>query len=247
MAACNERWNELLSAALDGELDSSERRSLARHLRGCAPCRSTQEAYGALRERFIPEKSVTVPDAIAARIQSIATPKRRSARMPLLAAVTAAAVAAAATFVSLPAGLSEALADDLERHHLQAFSRATPCEFESSNPEEVEGWLERELGQNVEVPRIEGATLLGARRCKLAGERVGAVLYRHGEHALTVFVAPAESEPARLASRFADDGPRCTSGRVGERICIAPGQSRTVLAVAAQESTALAALTASVP
>src|SRR4051812_16943867 len=127
MAACNDQWNELLSAALDDELDSSERLSLATHLRSCAPCRSTQDAYGALRERFIPERSVTVSEPIAARARALAPPRRRSARMPLLAAFTAAAVAAAATFVSWPAGLSEALAEDLERHHLQAFSRATPC------------------------------------------------------------------------------------------------------------------------
>lgn len=245
MAACNDHWNELLSAGLDGELDRGERSRLSAHLRSCAMCRAAQDAYGALRERFAAEKRVEVPPAVAARARSLAAPPRRSARMKLLAAASAVAVAAAATFVSWPAGLSEVLADDLERHHLQAFASRTPCEFESSDPEEVEGWLVQELGQQVKVPRIDGATLLGARRCKLAGERVGALLYRHGDHALTVFVAPPDSEPARLASRFADEGPRCTSGRIGERICIAPGESRTVLAVAATESTALAALTAS--
>ena len=82
---------------------------------------------------------------------------------------------------------------------------------------------------------MPGATLLGARRCRLHGQVTASLLYRHGDGALTLFVPAAGSPAEREAARFAEEGARCTQGPVGERICVAPGSGGAHAAVAVSE------------
>uniref|UniRef100_UPI001F57367B anti-sigma factor n=1 Tax=Anaeromyxobacter terrae TaxID=2925406 RepID=UPI001F57367B len=152
-----------------------------------------------------------------------------------LAVVAAAALAASGAGLyaarARPLRLEGALAADLERLHLRSFSRAEPCEFQSDDPARVAGWLESALGYRVDVPSMPGATLLGARRCNVAGEPAAHLLYRVGDHALTVIVPAAGSGAAKATARFASNGPRCTEGPLGEGICVVPEAAQTAVAV----------------
>lgn len=249
MRACNLTWAERLSACFDGELTPTEREEVERHVAGCAPCRATLEGFGVLREGLtrVGAREAEVPPALTARLGAELSRSRRTVRRRLLRKVTAAAAAGVlltGLWAGWPGGLDSALAADVERHHLKAFSRLSPCEFESSNPTEVEAWLEERVGYRVRVPEVPGAVLLGARRCRLAGVMVATILYRHGEDALTLYLPPEDSEVARRALRFVEEGLRCTEGPLGERICVAPGSSRPVLAVSALEAPALAGIVA---
>ncbi len=131
--------------------------------------------------------------------------------------------------------MNDALAMDLERHHLKSFSRVSPCEFESSDPAEVEAWVLREVGYAIEVPTVPGATLLGARRCRLHGHLSASIQYRVGEGAMTIFLPPPGSAVAKEAVRFANDEVRCTKGPVGEKICVAAQADGQSAAVAVSE------------
>jgi len=243
MEACSPEWQERLSAWFDGEAQAHEQQAVEHHLGQCAGCAQEAARYASLRSFLKAERAVEAhtPPELAARIAQLA-PRARSVlpRRTLAAGVAVALAATGGLWTLWPGGMNQALAMDLERHHLRAFSRVAPCEFESSDPAEVKAWVEREVGYAVEVPVVPGATLLGARRCRLHGRLSASLLYRHGSKAMTLFLPPPGSVAARHAARFAGDGPRCTQGPVGERICVAPrGSEQAALAVSELEAPVL--------
>ncbi|AGC42113.1 hypothetical protein MYSTI_00764 [Myxococcus stipitatus DSM 14675] len=246
MEACSLEWQERLSAAFDGENPAHEQRALEQHLARCAGCARELARYDSLRVALRAQAvDPGVSPELEARVHRLAMrPRWALSRGALAAGGAIAALLAVGVFwtsrTGLVGGMNDALAMDLERHHLKAFSRAAPCEFESSNPEDVKAWVEREVGYAVDVPSVPGAELLGARRCQLHGEVSASLLYRHGDKAMTLFLPEPGSPVAKAAARFAGDGTRCTQGPVGERICVAPrGSGHAALAVSEAESPVL--------
>lgn len=247
MAACDPRWNELLSAFFDAETTADETFQVKAHLTDCASCAETHARHARLSvslRRAIPDPAPS--RELEQRLRTLAPSRRKpSRRTQIIAGFGAIAAAAVVTLVSWPVSLNQALAGDLERHHFRAFAQVSPCEFESADPVEVEAWVKETIGQDIAVPKVADAQLLGARRCNIGGTLAASLLYREGDNALTLFVFPEGSEPGRKAAEFASKGLRCTSGLLGERICAAPRGNETIVAVAEQESTALAAISAS--
>ncbi|WP_338871093.1 anti-sigma factor family protein [Myxococcus stipitatus] len=246
MEACSLEWQERLSAWFDGESPAHEQRAMAQHLERCAGCAREAARYDSLRVALRAQASdAGVPPELKARVDRLAArPRWAFTRGTWAASGAVAALLAVGVFwasrTGSVGGMNDALAMDLERHHLKAFSRAAPCEFESSNPDEVKAWVEREVGYAVDVPSVPGAELLGARRCQLHGEVSASLLYRHGDKAMTLFLPEPGSPVARAAARFAGDETRCTQGPVGERICVARrGSGHAALAVSEAESPVL--------
>ncbi|WAM23329.1 anti-sigma factor family protein [Myxococcus sp. NMCA1] len=246
MEACSPQWQERLSAWFDGEVQAHEQQAVAHHLSRCAGCAREAARYASLRQALRAEGAAEqrVPPELAERVtRLVPRPRPFFPRRRLAAGLAAVLASVGVLWTSWPSGMNEALAMDLERHHLKAFSRIAPCEFESSDPAEVKAWVEREVGYPVEVPVVPGATLLGARRCRLHGKLSASLLYRHeGGKAMTLFLPLPGSTAAQEAARFAGDGPRCTQGPVGERICVLPGGGeRAALAVSELEPAVLLA------
>lgn len=236
MEACSPEWQERLSAWFDGEADTREREAVSLHLTRCVGCAREGARYALLREALKAEAAMeeAVPSELRQRVARLAEPVHPPFRRRRWMTGMAASLASLGIlWTAWPSGMNEALAMDLERHHLKSFSRATPCEFESSDPAAVKAWVEREVGYSVEVPEVPGATLLGARRCRLHGQLSVSLLYRYGDQAMTLFLPPPGSSAARSAVRFAGSGPRCTLGPIGERICVSPrgGGEHAVVAV----------------
>lgn len=242
MDTCKPEWNERLSAWFDGEADPAESRATEVHLKSCLTCRRVLQAWQGLRGKLragssVPEVS-PVPNARRAR--------SRGRMMATVTAVAAMLIALVATSAFAVHRRPNPLLDELEQHHFQSFAKTSPCEFQSSDPDAVRGWLSDKVGFDVEVPKLEGASLLGARRCRLDGVLSASLLFRRGDSAVTVFIAPPDGKlPERLA-RLTDGEGRCTEGRLGERICSShqPG----ALAVSnADDSTLIAYADAVVP
>lgn len=236
--SCDDRWSELLSASNDGEATPLEAAAARRHAAACVSCAATLRDLADLSRRFASARDRAVPQRV--RLRALAVAGRRSRRRAAIAA--AACVAAVAVgLVAWPSRhLGTALADDLEAHHLRAFSRASPCELESSDPAVVRRWLAGAVGYPVEVPAIPGARLLGARRCRLHGVLTASLLYRRGDEALTVFIPHAGTDAERDAARVERSPGQCTQARLGDHVCAAAGR----LAVAESASTARSALRA---
>lgn len=223
MAACDDVWLERVSAWHDGAGSADEGLLVEAHLSSCDPCAVAAVRFGAVRRQLRAQARSTPAETLAAlRISAALSPPRRlGARRPAAAGVLAAAVAAMIGLLVWPFGQSDALAAELERSHLKSFSRAKPCDFESADPAKVERWVSAEVGYAVEVPALPGATLLGARRCRVKGALTAALLYRKDGHALTLFVPPSGSPAADGAKSFGAGAARCTKGPHGERVCVA--------------------------
>ncbi len=234
--ACDERWFELLSAYHDGEATPHDAARVQDHVAGCTRCAATLDRLGALRGDLRQLREPDVPARVRQRASGLAPPARPRR---VASAALAVAAAAAVLFAAWPsARLGHALGAELEAHHLKAFARASPCEFESSDAAAVRRWVAANVGYGVEVPTIPGARLLGARRCKLRGVVTASLLYRRGDEALTVFLPRAGSDAQVEASRLARSGPRCEAGPLGDPVCAREGR----FAVAESASTALLAL-----
>ncbi|MFB1481790.1 anti-sigma factor [Corallococcus sp. RDP092CA] len=243
MEACSPAWQERLSAWFDGEGPADERQTVEQHLTRCVGCAREVARYGSLREALKAQAAAEthVPPELRARVSRLAPRSRPAFRRRWTVGLAAAVASVGILWTSWPRGMNDALAMDLERHHLKAFSRAAPCEFESADPAEVKAWVVREVGYAVEVPVVPGARLLGARRCRLHGQLAASLLYRHeGGKAMTLFLPPPGSPAAREAASFAGEETRCTQGPIGERICVAPrGGGQPALAVSELEQPVL--------
>ncbi|APR76797.1 Hypothetical protein A7982_02144 [Minicystis rosea] len=211
------------------------------HVADCAACRRAVEALGAVRHALVAKARTEVPARVRERAEIAARKAAPARRWPwAIAGGLAATAAAAALIVGSPGrGVSAAMADELVSHHMRGFARERPCDFESSDPGAVAGWLEAQLGYGVTVPALPGARLLGARLCRIEGSRTAALMYTSGDKPLTMFVPPPESGAATAARALAGRGVGCTKGPLGNAIC-ARSAEQPMLAVAEEDASALA-------
>lgn len=83
------RFEELLGSYVLGELDHEEKQELERHLEGCSTCRDELEKI-ARGHRVLGEASIPPPPELKDRV--VGNLPRRSARIPWMSAMAAAAV-----------------------------------------------------------------------------------------------------------------------------------------------------------
>jgi anti-sigma factor RsiW len=241
MAGCNREWFENISAWHDGEVTPEDAVRIEAHITGCEPCRRAVEVLGSVRRALVAKADGEVPKRVRDRAEVAARNATASRRGPwaITAALAAAAAAAALLVVSPSRGVGEAMADELVSHHVRGFARERPCDFESSDPGAVAGWLEGKLGYAVTVPSLPGTRLLGARLCQLGGTRTAALMFASGDKPLTVFVPPPGSVAATAARALARRGVGCIQGPLGNAIC-ARSVEQPMLAVAEEDAAALA-------
>ncbi|MDC0679265.1 MULTISPECIES: zf-HC2 domain-containing protein [Sorangium] len=241
MAGCNREWFENISAWHDDEVTPEDAARIEAHVAGCGPCRRAAEVLGGVRRALVAKADGEVPERLRDRAEAAARNARARRRGPwAITAALAAVAAAAALLVGSPSrGVSAAMADELVSHHVRGFARERPCDFESSDPGAVAGWLEGKLGYAVTVPPVSGARLLGARLCQIGGTRTAALMYESGDKPLTVFVPPPGSGAATAARALAGRSVGCTQGPLGNAIC-ARSVEQPVLAVAEVDAAALA-------
>ena len=235
MRGCDPRWVEILSAWQDGEATEGEVLLARAHLEGCPHCRTARADFQRVHEAFGPLRLGSVPrllPPVALRPRSWSPGPRR----PL--AIAGALVAALAVVLWSSQRHDAALADELEARHLTAFARSAPCDFTSSDPAAVRAWIAGNVGYEVQVPVVPGATLLGARRCTVHGGVTASLLYRRGDEPISLFLPRAGSAAESEAVQLSRLRPGCTVGRLGAAVCARPG----LFAVAESEGTALAAL-----
>ena len=235
--ACDEAWLEVLSAWHDGEATPAEVARVAAHLPRCASCRTARSRF-----RAIGEAMRDVQHRIDTELRGSVRTRSATGRRPLRRRVLAGALlTAAAMLVWLLPGTRDAgrvVVDELEARHLTAFAKSAPCDFESADPAAVRSWIADHLGNEVEVPSVPGATLLGARRCTLSGTSTVSLMYRRGDEPLSLFVAPPGTPTAVENVRLARAAVGCTVARLGAAVCARGG----LFAVAETVGSARAAL-----
>jgi anti-sigma factor RsiW len=194
---CADR-TEQLSALVDGELDSIARKDLEAHLSTCASCARQVEELRALSRTIRENASRASPDAESVRrLGESVRAERKGAGARFAAAARYALVAAAAGLLawllavawSRP-GAEARLADEIVAAHVRALLADHLTDVASSDRHAVNPWFQGKVDVAVGARdhQDKGFALEGGRLDYVDGRTVAAVVYRHGPHALNLFV-----------------------------------------------------------
>ena len=215
----------LLSASIDGALDSGQRGALDAHLCECTRCRAELASLRALKHAIarLPSHEEP-PGAVRARVEASRLGRRsRSGWRLLLAPALAGAAVALALGLQLRHERGDngaKLADHLVWDHLSSVPEVRPAEIASADPREILSFFSGHLPFQPTVPRLPGADLLGARLCQLEGRRVELIFYQREGRTLSLFITDG-AVPAG----------RCWEARE-HHVCSRPMGGLTFLAVA---------------
>lgn len=232
---------EQLNAYVDGEAAPAEELEVRRHLETCKACAATVETLLGLKEAVAATVELRpVPHTLRERLAGLDRRRPRWQRGPAFAAAAVLALALgsvlAVRFARPPSPTQgERMTEALVADHLHYLQVPDPVEIASRDPERVAAWFADKLPFAVHLPELEGASLLGARRCSLWGHRVALAFYESGGERLSLFVADRASFP------IATGRTGCTEGLGGKHVCLV-GAGPNVLAMVADrdQATALA-------
>lgn len=198
---------EYLHAQLDHELDPVTAAGVDDHVRTCAACAKELAAQQALRRALRKDAPYfAVPAGLAARIRSQMDTGHRSESkswftswFPVAAAVAATAVITWTLAVPLQSGSREdQLAEQVIAGHARAILTEHLTEVASSDQHTVKPWLSSKLDFSPPANDLTtaGFPLAGARLDYVNKRPVAALVYRHRQHVIDVFVWPDEKAAA---------------------------------------------------
>jgi len=209
----------LMSPYIDGELAADRAAALERHLEGCAQCRAAYEIErrmsSAVRdqgERF------KAPAHLKARIMSEIERNAQSGgwrdlryfatgwNPAALAAsiVLAAVLGSAATMQYLGGNSEEPLVQEVVAGQIRSLMADHLTDVASSDQHTVKPWFNGKLDFSPPVADFaaDGFALAGGRLDYLDHRNVAALVYRHRQHVINVFIWPEAGELGpRLATR----------------------------------------------
>lgn len=204
-----ERVRELIDAYVDRELDVSLSAEIERHLESCAACRALCEGRRALRAQLQePALYVTAPERLQRRIVEVIAAesppaKQRPARrqwLQLAAACTAAALlGSGTTYLSITGNTRQSLTDEVVANHVRSLLvENRVIDVPSSDEHTVKPWFNGKVDFAPPVVDLtsDGFPLLGGRLDYVGQRTVAALVYRHRQHIINLFLWPADSGTA---------------------------------------------------
>ena len=211
-----------VAAHADGEIDRLRGHALGQHLQNCAECSAKREAIVALRRQLRDEVPYhRASPALKARVLAVLESARLSAPAPklrtpegpgqrwrwLLFGALAGSTATLCAWLIGSAVIGWQAGEDLAVEAATAHVRATlgnhVIEVASSDQHTVKPWLSARLDFSPPVRdlAVQGFALVGARVDYLGQQHVAALVYRHREHVIDVFVRPESSRPLADVAR----------------------------------------------
>jgi anti-sigma factor RsiW len=180
---------------LDGELDAMAALSVERHLETCPDCAALKNEIELIRNamREAPYHRASAP--LRASIRAALDRETGTVRRPrtfwtgAASGFAATALAAAlAVFVLMPSPQDE-IARDVVAAHLRSLMGTHLIDVASENRHTVKPWFDGhiDIAPPVADYASQGFTLVGGRLDYVHGERVAALVYRHGGHVVNVF------------------------------------------------------------
>lgn len=200
---------ELLPAYMDHELGVSEVLAVERHLGGCADCRREYEEQCAVSAQLKKELAYfNAPAGLAERIGA-ALPRDRpdSLRSGYRNINWFNAGAAVATllmaiwsvdlYLSLPSA-QERLTEEVVASHVRSLQVDHLSDVASSDRHTVKPWFNGKLNFSPPVADLapQGFALVGGRLDYLDGRPVAALVYRHNQHPINLYIWPGPAMDA---------------------------------------------------
>lgn len=202
----------LLPAQMDGELGLAENLALEQHLQTCASCRAELLGQQALRTAIQKQMPYfNAPSSLENRIQAAlpSTTVRHNEhwlrwlknwRWPHIGAVVtsvAALVLSVNLYVATPS-TAERLAQDIVASHVRSLMVDHLSDVASSDQHTVKPWFNGKLdfAPIVSDFNAQGFALVGGRLDYLDQRPVAALIYRHQQHLINVYVWPVHQSPA---------------------------------------------------
>jgi mycothiol system anti-sigma-R factor len=218
-----------LHSYLDQELEGSSMLDLERHLDSCDACRTEVARFSTVRKAIGTHATYhRAPAGLARRIRARVAvtesapqaPRRRQwwpAGSPIAArpqwlqlgaaiAATALVTWTAALHFAAPAG-DESIAERVIAGHARSVVTGHLADVASSDQHSVKPWLSSRLDFSLPVVDLTGSgfPLLGGRLDYLDERPVAALVYRHREHVINLFVWPlrdgGDTAPVRSVAR----------------------------------------------
>ena len=200
-----------MHAHLDRELDPVTAAGIEANMRSCAACAQIYKTQLALRNAVKKQAAYfTAPAALAARIRATAGaaggPVQRKARhwswWPLAAAVAATVVISWTASLQMEHGMrEERLVEQVIAGHARSVLTNHLVEVASSDQHTVKPWLSSKLDFSPPATDLmtAGFPLVGARLDYVNNRPVAALVYRHQQHVINLFVWPDDTATAAAA------------------------------------------------
>ena len=182
----------LVELEVDGELDSRSVLELREHVARCAACARQASSLRALGEAAREHLRFEPPERLEDRLLRAVRPRR--SRRAWAGVAMAAAAAAAVVVVALPR--HDALVDQAVAAHARSLQLEHALDVAASDRHVVKPWFEGKVGFAVPARDYadQGFPLAGGRLDYLDGRPAAALVYRHGQHLVNLFVVDADGE-----------------------------------------------------
>lgn len=231
----------LVDLALDDELDVAGLAEFERHLKECPECAvafARQKALrGALRAQ-LPRHQV--PSALVQRIRealpdeapsppvevsSASATDEPQAILPLLAAksrvrlllsgVVGAIAASLATVWFMHVTPEDRMTRAVVESHVRALMSGRMLDIASADPKTIRPWFTGRLDVSPPVKDLSahGFELVGARLDYVDNRRAAALVYKHNEHMITLYIFASPGAPMSIRTRSCARATRSATGR----------------------------------
>ena len=200
-----ERARELIDAYVDRELDVSLSPEIERHIESCSTCRALYEGRRALSAQLQePALYVAAPERLRRRIAgAIAAESARAPLRPVrrqwlqlaAACIGAAMLGSGATYLSTTGSNRPSLADEVVANHVRSLLvENRVVDVPSSDEHTVKPWFNGKLDFAPPVVDLtsDGFPLLGGRLDYADQRTVAALIYRHRQHIINLFLWPTD-------------------------------------------------------